>query len=115
MTLGRIQVILGWKVKMTFERGVALFVILNLADAASTNLLLHLGLATEANPLMNWAYTVSPSFFWVIKVILSCGGLIIIGRQAKPEVALSIVRNANLLYGLILSIHLSMWITYLLT
>lgn len=99
--------------RLTFERGVQLLVVLNLIDAASTHLLLHLGVATEVNPFLAWAYAVSPELFWVIKMGLVSGALLIIGRLATEKVARSVVISANALYLLILLIHLSGWFDFL--
>lgn len=42
-------------------------VLLNFMDAVNTHYLLQHG-ATEANPLMRWAYDLSPGWFFVIKM-----------------------------------------------
>lgn len=100
-------------IRLTFERGVQLLVVLNVVDAASTHLLLHLGLVTEMNPFMAWAYATSPELFWVLKMLLVAGCLMIIGRLATEKVANAVVISANVLYVLVLLTHLSGWLVLL--
>lgn len=99
--------------RLTFERGVQLLVLLNLVDAASTHILLKLGYAVETNPILAWAYAVGPELFWVVKMGLVTGGLMAIGRLASEAVAKSVVVSANLLYLVVLLIHLSGWLDVL--
>lgn len=99
---------------LTFERGVLVLVALNLIDAASTHLALHLGFATELNPVMRWAYGLGPEFFWVMKMLLVSGGMVLIGRLATEKVANSVLAGAAAIYILVIAIHAHGWYQYLM-
>lgn len=101
--------------RVTFEHALHVLVLLNLLDAASTHLALKIGIAWEVNPLLRWAYTVSPDLFWVVKMVLVVGGMVLIGRIATEKVARSVILSANALYLLVVSVHVYGWVAYLTT
>jgi hypothetical protein len=59
--------------KITFDTALQCLVVLNVIDAASTHLALKIGIAWEVNPLLRWAYSVSPDIFWLVKMVWSSG------------------------------------------
>ncbi len=98
--------------KLTFEHGVILIVALNLIDAISTHLALSMRIAYEINPLLRWAFSVDPGLFWIIKISLVTGGLLTVGKLASDKVAKSVVVSANILYTLVIAVHVYGWIAY---
>lgn len=98
----------------TFERLVVLLLTINLIDGVSTHILLHLsGPEAELNPLMRWAWMVSPELFWLMKIGLVGSGLMVIGKYAPDSVARAAVVSINAFYMVVLVTHLHGWIAYL--
>ena len=100
---------------LTFRRGVVILAIMNLIDAASTHMGLHMGIVYEVNPLMRWAYGVSPAAFWSLKMGLVSGGLLVIGSLASEALARRTALNAILLYLLVIFAHVYGWLSWALS
>lgn len=102
--------LLNW---ITFERGVIALVVLNLFDAVSTHLALHLGFAYEVNPLLRWAFALSPALFWLIKMMLVVVGMLAIGRLGSARTALGVLITTNAMYLMVMFVHVYGWVMYL--
>ena len=94
---------------------IAIF-LLNLVDAGNTYYILTQGLGTELNPVMAWAFGISPEFFLCFKMFIVTLGLNIVyvlQHRVNPvtlKVGLWIVAG---FYTLVVSYQLVM--LYLLT
>jgi hypothetical protein len=60
---------------------------MNAVDAACTSYFLESGMATEANPVMCAAYSVSPSFFAASKMMMACAGAAVLVRYGDRPAA----------------------------
>lgn len=87
---------------------------MNIADAASTHAALHFGVASEANPIMDWAYQTSPVFFWITKMALVVGGMVLVVSLATEEQTNKVLSIANVAYLIVMAIHVIGWGSYFL-
>ena len=62
--------------------------VLNVFDVFATLYWLQQGLATEANPLMDWLYQKSPALFVLGKMGMASSGLAILNRYRDRRTAL---------------------------
>jgi uncharacterized protein DUF5658 len=73
----------------------------NLVDALGTLAFVELGLASESNPLLRWAYDASPLLFMMGKLALVQGAVLLVAAQ---EPAFRIVsRVGAALYGAVIA------------
>lgn len=90
----------------SFDRGLRAILWLNLLDAGGTLTWLHLGLATEANPVMNWALQLGPAAFILSKVILVCLAVALLWRHRQVASARLALVPVAMLYALIAGTHI---------
>jgi len=103
--MARASVLDGLTEMNSFDRGLRAILWLNLVDAVGTITWLHMGLATEANPIMNWAIQAGPGVFVVSKVSLVCLAVALLWRhRSVPTARLALVPVA-MLYALIAGTH----------
>jgi hypothetical protein len=96
-----------------FDEGASLFLlklvlIMNLLDGIFTIFWVDLGLAVEANPLMNAYYAYHPIYFMLVKNILVCGAAYLVAGYLRSRRVRLITILAFCLYFLILSYHILM-------
>jgi hypothetical protein len=110
------QLELSWEGRKAFAqdaaqpwiRGAALWLTwLNALDAAFTWAWLSSGLAEEANPLMRWAYDVSPWMFLALKAGLVQGGILLLCRTAKGRPLVGALAGSAAVYAMVVGYHLS--------
>ena len=65
----------------------SLVLLLNLIDAAMTVVVIQLGFASEANPVMRFFYEISPLAFVGAKVALVSTGLLILAAHSQLKMA----------------------------
>lgn len=91
------------------KKTIVAILMLNLVDLVSTIASIEIGLAEELNPLMAYAYSVSPALFVLLKVFLVGFGLWIGWKNRQ----LRLVRRALLwilfVYIGLMGWHASMW------
>lgn len=97
---------------LDFWPGAALLLGLNVVDALSTQALLELGVAEELNPLMRWAWDVSPFTFWAAKFGLVLSGLMVLALFASRQLACRVTLLMSGVYLLVLAIHFHGWLIY---
>jgi len=90
----------------SFDKGLRAILWLNLVDALATLTWLHLGLATEANPVMNWALQLGPSVFILSKVALVCLAVTLLWRHREVTGARLALIPVAMLYALIAGAHI---------
>jgi len=85
--------------------------IFNIFDAVSTHMALSMGVAKELNPIMAWAYGVSPWVFIVGKLALVGGCSLVLGFLPKKTSRLPLYLLIGLVqaYFAIVVWHLAMW------
>ena len=74
----------------------------NFADAVITLVLLQLGLVQELNPLMRWAYEISPLMFMAAKLAVVNLGLMLLCFNKRSEWAWRAEQGAAAAYGALL-------------
>jgi len=89
----------------SFDRGLRAILWLNLLDAAATITWLQMGLATEANPVMNWALQLGPAAFILSKVALVCLAVAMLYRHRQLTSARLALVPVAMLYALIAGTH----------
>lgn len=99
------------KARVTLS-GLLLLWTLNTLDAASTHLALYLKVGTELNPLMAWAFAVSPLIFWVVKFSLVSLSTVILYRFRKERIAGPALEIMNLAFAILIGWHLISWTLY---
>jgi hypothetical protein len=81
--------------------------VLNLADAVLTHYSVGNKLATEQNPLMDYLLEISPSLFYICKLILVVLGLVLLKRLGRsPGTQFALVLCAAV-YTWIMTVHYS--------
>ncbi|MBJ94132.1 MAG: hypothetical protein CMP23_06590 [Rickettsiales bacterium] len=90
----------------SFDKGLRALLWLNLGDAIATLTWVQLGLATEANPIMNWALHLGPSIFVLSKVALVCLAAALLWTHRSHLSARAALIPAACLYALIGGAHL---------
>ena len=90
----------------SFDRGLRAILCLNLIDALATLTWLEMGLATEANPVMNWALQLGPATFILSKVALVCLSVALLWRHRDIATARLALVPVAMLYALIVGTHL---------
>jgi Domain of unknown function (DUF5658) len=102
---------------LSLKVGLPVLVILNLIDAVSTHAALTLGIATEANPIMAWAWSVGPWMFWVMKMMATGSALALVEmyvrQNERPRPIERVVLFLNGLYVLVVGSGLVGWALYL--
>ena len=94
--------------EIILTRATALILLGNLLDALFTFTFLQLDVVSEANPLMRWAYELSPMSFMLLK--LSCvqlGVLLLWAQRHVPAAGLAIRAGAGL-YVAIVAYHFTL-------
>jgi len=91
---------------------LSLLWVLNFIDAISTHLALQTGKAHEVNPLMRWAYEVSPWFFIWIKLVLGSGIVFLLWNHNTKRTKLVILYLVTL-YGVLILWHGYSWLKIL--
>lgn len=86
---------------------VACVLVLNLIDAVCTLVVVSLGLATEANPVMAGLIDTDPSLFMVGKLMLVSLGSYLLWRLRKRAAAVVSIFMAFMVYYCIFLFHLS--------
>ncbi len=89
-----------------------ILVVLNLLDATSTHLALKIGIASEVNPLLSWAFERSPDLFWGIKFALLSLSLVLLSVMRDVRSAQQVLQITNWVYVVVLFIHLHGWYLY---
>jgi hypothetical protein len=77
----------------------------NLVDGLCTLVLLQLNLAREANPLMAWAYGMSPLSFMVTKLGIVQFGLLLLWMQRHQRAARVGMQVGAAAYTVIVTYH----------
>jgi hypothetical protein len=78
----------------------------NLLDAVFTVTLLELGIAHEANPLLHYAYGVSPLIFVALKLAMVPGALVL-AAGCRREWAFDLVaRTGAMVYSVVVAYQL---------
>ena len=90
----------------SFDRGLRAILWLNLLDAACTLVWLQMGLATEANPIMNWALQLGPAAFILSKVGLVSLAVVMLWRHRQFSSARLALVPVAVLYALIAGTHI---------
>ena len=90
----------------SFYLAEALLLLLSIADSALTHRSLEAGVATEANPLLAAAWSVSPLTFHGVKALLVLSSASILHRLREVPAARVTLATATLLYGAVVSWHL---------
>jgi len=90
----------------SFDKGLRAILWLNLVDALGTLTWLQMGLATEANPIMNWALEMGPAVFILSKVALVCLAVALLWKHRDVAVARLALVPVAMLYALIVGTHL---------
>jgi hypothetical protein len=90
----------------SFDKGLRAILWLNLVDALGTLTWLQLGLATEANPVMNWALQLGPSVFILSKVALVCLAVTLLWRYREVAGARLALVPVAMLYALVAGTHI---------
>ena len=86
--------------------GAVALLLLNVADAVMTALLLRAQLAQEANPLMRLAWEASPYAFFAIKLALVGGAVAVLARY-RQHLAAGLTLYAGLgVYAMVVGYHL---------
>lgn len=103
---------------LSLRVGLPVLVILNLIDAVSTHAALTLGIATEANPIMAWAWSVGPWMFWVMKMMavgfaMALVEMYVRRNDDRPRPIEWAVLFLNGLYVLVVGTGLVGWALYL--
>lgn len=95
---------------MTEPRGFhlagALLVVLSAFDSAFTHLWLVSGVATEANPILAAAWSLSPVTFHVLKLCLVLFGFGILHQLRRTPGAQNAMAFATAAYGAVVAWHL---------
>ena len=94
--------------EIILTRATALLLLGNLLDALFTFTFLQLNVVSEANPLMRWAYDLSPMSFMLLK--LSCvqlGVLMLWAQRHVPAAGMAIRAGAGL-YVAIVAYHFTL-------
>ena len=81
--------------------------LLNLLDALLTLAFLQLGLAEEANPLMNLVYRASPMGFVLLKLAMVQAGILILHYHRRLPIAPHALYGVAAVYVGIVSYHLA--------
>lgn len=95
-----------WKSNKNLRIASLFLIGFNLIDAIFTHIWIQLKLATEANPIMACFYNLNPIFFFVVKLSLIFGSLLMflfVSKQ-RPSVVW-IVHILVLLYAFIVLYH----------
>ena len=82
-------------------------VILNLVDAIFTLAYTSAGLATEANPIMDFALAKSPVVFMVFKLAIVSGGVFVLWRLRHRRAAAFGMMSSTAVYCSLLVYHLT--------
>ena len=90
-----------------------LLLVLNLLDAIFTYVWVSLGLAKEANPLMDYLISYSPTVFLVYKVLIVNLGVFILWRGKDKLLCKVLIVPLTGLYLWVLGIHLTFLISEL--
>ncbi|MFH1728205.1 MAG: DUF5658 family protein [Pseudomonadota bacterium] len=90
----------------TFIKYIRFLLIFNLLDGIFTTLFIELGVATEANPIMNALYNTSPITFMFGKIILMMAGCYLLHKNIAKSLAKLAVILAFGVYSLIIIYHL---------
>jgi hypothetical protein len=95
--------------------GALALLLLNVADAVMTALLLEARLASEANPLMRLAWDASPYAFFGIKLTLVGGAVAILARH-RGHLAAGATLYAGLgIYAMVVGYHMVWYGTLVLS
>ena len=87
--------------------------IFNLIDAVSTDIALTIGYGHELNPLMKWAYAVSPGFFYLVKFSLLALFTVTIYFGAKNHNYFNTILKFHVfVFGLLALWHGYMWFSF---
>ena len=78
---------------------IVCFLAANLTDAISTLVLVRVRGADELNPILNWAYAVSPLTFMLTKIGLAGISLLVIATFAQGRLQQCLMWFGTLLYG----------------
>ena len=90
----------------SFEGGLRALLVLNLLDAFATLIWVHVGHASEANPLMAMAIDSGPAVFLLSKVALVCLAVTLLWRVREVAGARLALVPLALLYALVAGGHL---------
>ena len=100
---GRVQQRSGALVGTGVLAAASLLLLFNLLDGLFTLTFLQLGVAEELNPLMRWAYEVSPLFFMALKLaIVNAGVLILWAHRVVGASRVAMAVGAVLYAGIVL-------------
>lgn len=86
---------------------VAVILVLNLFDAVATLVWLEMGMAVEANPVMEYFLRYGPVLFVTIKLGLVSGGTLFLWHQRERPLAVVAIFIAFLAYYLLMLYHLN--------
>jgi hypothetical protein len=90
----------------TFERALAILLLLNLLDAAFTLTWVYSGVASEANPVMAGAISLGPGVFIATKVALVTLAVALLWRNREHLTARWALVPVSLLYALVAGGHI---------
>lgn len=90
----------------SFYIAEALLLLFSVVDSAFTHLWLSTGVATEANPLLAAAWSLSPMTFHGVKALLILASALILHRLRELPVAQTTMATAALTYSAVVSWHL---------
>lgn len=91
--------------KLSYVAGMV--IVLNLIDGIFTILYTHLGVATEANPLMDQVLSASPVVFMITKLMLVSLGVCLLWRLRHRRVAAAGLIAVGSAYACLFVYHLS--------
>jgi hypothetical protein len=86
---------------------------LNLLDALATRQGLALGIMTEANPFLAWLLRHSPAAAWLFKLGVVPVLLLWLGATAHSAWTRLALRLLAAVYGLVIALHLTGFLTHL--
>lgn len=92
--------------KTNVKASLYLITIFNIFDAIMTLFWVHHGLAAESNPLMNYALSIGPEYFVILKITLVYLGCILIYRHREKYISKLASVVGVLSYGAIVFYHL---------
>src|SRR5690349_16913549 len=91
----------------SWDRAAILLLVLNLLDALFTLTFIELGWAQEANPVMRFAYELSPLTFVAVKLLTVNMGVLILSRYRDSPMAHVALKMGLALYVVIVTWHLA--------
>ena len=98
---------------MGFFMRAATILGLNLTDAASTQLAISKGLATELNPAMAWAIGHGFIWFWLLKFGVVLAGICLLYRHRFYKAAGVALSIGVAIYSFLALYQIWFWLAYL--